>query len=127
MIVNNANGTVSWRPDRWHTGRAWNGHDIEDACPCKQEPCGLIWRHTPGCNQHDPVFARTTRQAHPESECPGAMEQHSEEPASMGVTQDAEGRCTACGGRSALGSKGDIYWCCQELRAAMDPHTKGNQ
>lgn len=25
-----------------HVGRTWTGHAIEDACPCPQEPCGLV-------------------------------------------------------------------------------------
>lgn len=36
------------------------------------------------------------------------------------IHQDTDGRCTACGGRSARASTGGIYWCCQELREAIE-------
>lgn len=56
---------------RMHMGRHWVGHDIEDRCPCPQEPCGLIDpanRHV-DCVQH--LSSRTFRQDHPADRCPG--------------------------------------------------------
>lgn len=54
----------------WHIGRAWSGHDIEDECPCSQGPCGLVLQDKtdPNCGQH--ASTKTTRQGHPENECP---------------------------------------------------------
>ena len=54
-----------------HFGRSWGGHRIEDECPCTQETCGLVARADPDCEQHGWRFARTMRQGHPESACPG--------------------------------------------------------
>lgn len=57
----------------WHAGRARHDTDAEDACPCPQEPCGLVnlARTAPGCRQHRPAWARTIRQWHPANRCPG--------------------------------------------------------
>jgi hypothetical protein len=49
-------------------GRAWSGHEIEDACPCEQEPCGLVATPDPECVQHS--RAKTIRQSHPAESCP---------------------------------------------------------
>jgi hypothetical protein len=64
--------------DRLHLGRAWNGHDIEDACPCEQAPCGLVVPDPAiPCDQHNPtnypLSARTMRQMHWSSACPAAV------------------------------------------------------
>lgn len=61
--------THDW--DDSHVGRAWSGTDIEDACPCPQEPCGLVRMGTadPSCEQHQPI--QTVRQVHAGSKCPG--------------------------------------------------------
>lgn len=45
---------------------------MEDACPCPQEPCGLVATPDPECVQHGPRFSKTIRQAHHSDECPGA-------------------------------------------------------
>jgi hypothetical protein len=57
----------------YHVGRSFSGSTIEDACPCPQEPCGLIRmdRARAGCLQHALGRAKTMRQAHPGGECPG--------------------------------------------------------
>ncbi|WP_042426764.1 hypothetical protein [Streptacidiphilus anmyonensis] len=56
-----------------HIGRAWGDTEIEDACPCPQEACGLIdpVRAVPECDQHGPGTAKTMRQGHGADECPG--------------------------------------------------------
>lgn len=56
-----------------HIGRAWEGHDIEDACPCPQEPCGLVAMDAtdPECVEHPAVRAKSTRQGHRAEDCPG--------------------------------------------------------
>lgn len=56
-----------------HVGRAWHGHDIEDTCPCPQEPCGLVdpGRADPECQHHPVGRAKSIRQGHKASECPG--------------------------------------------------------
>lgn len=55
----------------WHSGRGWVGTDIEDACPCPQEPCGLVdfSKASPDCVQHR--MTKTVRQGHPADQCPG--------------------------------------------------------
>lgn len=54
-----------------HFGRSFEGHWIEDACVCEQEPCGLISddRRNPDCDQH--TMMKTIRQSHLSEECPG--------------------------------------------------------
>jgi len=53
-----------------HVGRSWSGHQIEDLCPCPQEPCGLVdlQKADPQCVQHN--LTRTIRQGHAEEDCP---------------------------------------------------------
>jgi hypothetical protein len=52
-------------------GRAWDGHAIEDACPCQKEPCGLVGeRFNPECPQHGLKFSRTMRSGHFADQCP---------------------------------------------------------
>lgn len=55
----------------WHWGRAFHGHQIEDECPCPQQPCGLVevTSADPDCAQHGARFARTSRQGHRATEC----------------------------------------------------------
>lgn len=55
-------------PLTWHAGRAWSGHEIEDACPCPQEPCGLVSTPDPDCVQHSRT--KTIRQSHRADQCP---------------------------------------------------------
>lgn len=52
-----------------HYGRAWVGHEIEDACPCTKAPCGLVAQSVPECTQHR--ADKSTRQSHPADACPG--------------------------------------------------------
>jgi len=59
-----------------HIGRSFPGmaNDIEAACPCPKAPCGLVIQDeiTEACRQHHWSAAKTMRQSHPESECPGS-------------------------------------------------------
>lgn len=53
-----------------HVGRSFGARrHIEDACPCPQEPCGLValTRVDPRCEQH--TFTRTFRQMHHPDQC----------------------------------------------------------
>jgi hypothetical protein len=70
----------------WHIGRAWSGHEIEDACPCEQEPCGLVATPDPSCVQHSRT--KTIRQSHRADQCAalGAGITWSEDP-SLGEPQ----------------------------------------
>jgi hypothetical protein len=61
--------TATW--DGYHIGRSWNGHYLEDACPCQQAPCGLVAVVSPGCSQHAPEATKTIRQRHLAEDCPG--------------------------------------------------------
>lgn len=57
-----------------HIGRSWSdGRHLEDACPCPQEPCGLVDRMkvVAECDQHPPQAAQTMRQRHEAKDCPG--------------------------------------------------------
>lgn len=55
-----------------HVGRSWEGREIEDACPCPKEPCGLVdqARAVPECDEHHPSKACSIRQSHPGLLCP---------------------------------------------------------
>lgn len=55
-----------------HIGRSFDGHPLEDACPCPQEPCGLIdvSRIDPTCGQHSLAAGKTIRQSHTPERCP---------------------------------------------------------
>lgn len=61
----------------YHVGRSWTGHELEDACPCPQESCGLV--ALPGqnndCPQHGFTAGKTMRQAHRAEDCPGKKEE----------------------------------------------------
>ena len=67
--------------DAWHWGRSWTGHALEDACPCPKEPCGLVNTGTvlDECEQHNPLRAKSSRQGHPASDCPGLPRGHADE------------------------------------------------
>lgn len=54
-----------------HIGRSWDGHPLEDGCPCVKAPCGLVADVNPLCGQHG-TGMRTIRQKHLASECPAA-------------------------------------------------------
>lgn len=55
-----------------HVGRSWSGAPLEDACPCPQEPCGLVvlGRAHPACAEHN--GRKTIRQSHRAQDCPGS-------------------------------------------------------
>ena len=58
----------------WHYGRSWVGTRLEDECPCAKQPCGLVTLADAGnanCPQHAVAYARTMRQSHLASNCPG--------------------------------------------------------
>lgn len=59
-----------------HIGRSFEGHSLEDDCPCPQEPCGLVsWdRILPDCPQHGFSACKTIRQSHLEEKCPAESE-----------------------------------------------------
>lgn len=66
-------------PDDWgsvlettHVGRSWSGHAFEDDCPCPQQPCGLVIP-TEDCPEHALADAKTFRQVHRASDCPGSV------------------------------------------------------
>lgn len=65
--------TPEWS-QRYHIGRSWSGHEIEDECPCVQEPCGLVRRSdvNDACLHHPTERVQTVRQAHPAELCPDA-------------------------------------------------------
>lgn len=56
----------------FHVGRGWEGHVMEDECPCPQEPCGLVAtnRADPKCLHHPIARSKTMRQGHQEGNCP---------------------------------------------------------
>jgi hypothetical protein len=59
--------------DVMHIGRSWDSHQLEDECPCTQEPCGLVARNrvANSCTQHPPQACKTIRQGHRAGDCPG--------------------------------------------------------
>lgn len=60
------------RTSRVHVGRSWEGHALEDDCPCPKAPCGLVPvdRASPDCGEHGRTAARSMRQAHQADTCP---------------------------------------------------------
>jgi hypothetical protein len=56
----------------FHYARSWNGHTIEDECPCPQEPCGFVdvTKADPHCLHHAPGQIKTMRQIHSTFRCP---------------------------------------------------------
>jgi len=55
-----------------HIGRSWSGHILEDACPCVQEPCGLVLADDAHdlCHEHPESRTKTIRQMHAAELCP---------------------------------------------------------
>ena len=55
-----------------HMGRGWNGHAVEDGCPCPQEACGLVAEESvdPTCPEHPWVAQKSMRQSHTPDRCP---------------------------------------------------------
>lgn len=64
---------MSERTD-WHVGRSFEGHSIEDDCPCEQAACGLVVDATivRDCPQHGLHAGRTLRQSHMAGDCTAA-------------------------------------------------------
>lgn len=58
---------------KFHIGRAWDGHAIEDQCPCDKAACGLVVQGHPTCPQHSWSAGRTMRQLHWEIACPASQ------------------------------------------------------
>lgn len=56
----------------YHVGRSWSGHEIEDACPCPQVPCGLVdvQEAVDECGHHPALRCKSMRQGHPAEDCP---------------------------------------------------------
>lgn len=54
-----------------HMGRSFEGHTIEDACPCPKAACGLVNFNEvdQDCPQHAFTAAKTMRQGHPGRDC----------------------------------------------------------
>lgn len=57
----------------WHIGRSFADTHLEDACPCPQEPCGLIARDQvrPDCPEHAVWAGKSIRQGHRPDACVG--------------------------------------------------------
>jgi hypothetical protein len=64
-------------PGGSHIGRSWDGHGIEDDCPCPKAPCGLVVQETAAetCDEHPLSACRTIRQSHRADECPAITPQ----------------------------------------------------
>ncbi|WP_043709852.1 hypothetical protein [Leifsonia aquatica] len=58
----------------WHYGRSFEGHWMEDDCPCPQEPCGLVSKPVEECDQHPLGRFKTIRQSHPAERCPARFD-----------------------------------------------------
>lgn len=58
-----------------HIGRSFEGHSLEDGCPCEKAPCGLVI-YPEGidnaCAEHPVYRAKTLRQAHSKERCPAS-------------------------------------------------------
>ncbi|MDE8648138.1 hypothetical protein PXH69_24530 [Rhodococcus qingshengii] len=63
-------------PGPRHYGRSFSDNRLELTCPCPLEPCGLVaWgKEVKDCPQHGWGAAKTMRQGHHESQCPGPLE-----------------------------------------------------
>jgi hypothetical protein len=58
--------------DSMHVGRSWSGSPLEDACPCPQQPCGLVAVNEadPQCVEHSRILPpKTMRQGHMPDRC----------------------------------------------------------
>lgn len=54
-----------------HIGRSFEGHQLEDSCPCKKARCGLaVATSDPTCREHSFQAAKTIRQSHRAQDCP---------------------------------------------------------
>lgn len=52
-----------------HVGRSWNGHPLEDQCPCVKAACGLVAEVNDMCGQHGVMASKTMRQIHHARDC----------------------------------------------------------
>lgn len=72
-----------------HYGRSWTGHPLEDDCPCRKEPCGLVSTPDPACDQH--AGSKTMRQNHRAELCPvPAKERHDRDHEGHDVRAEAD-------------------------------------
>lgn len=65
---------MSLRLEPFHISRGWPGmQDVEDECPCPQEPCGYVneVKVVASCDQHPFIHAQTIRSSHCAQDCPG--------------------------------------------------------
>lgn len=69
-------GKITITPRLLHMGRAWNGHTLEDNCPCDKAPCGLIIgsESTKACPEHSWAAGKTMRQGHYAELCPDLVD-----------------------------------------------------
>ena len=58
---------------KFHVGRSWEGHPLEDVCPCVKAPCGLVETEDPECDQHGVRANKTIRQNHRADQCPAVL------------------------------------------------------
>lgn len=62
-----------------HVGRSFPGrYHLEESCPCPQLPCGLVSvGHAVdiNCPEHNPAHAKTFRNSHLASQCPGVHDE----------------------------------------------------
>lgn len=58
-----------------HVGRSWVGTPLEDDCPCKKAPCGLVdfSGADPSCTEHPINRCKTLRQIHTKDNCPSLL------------------------------------------------------
>ncbi len=89
--------------DGFHRGRSFSGHELEDECPCPQEPCGLVNLHKadPGCEQHGQP--RSMRQGHASDDCPGGDDLETVLQLAHEVLINTSGRCPMHSTLSAAG------------------------
>lgn len=82
---------MSTWPDDHHVGRSWTAHPLEDACPCPQEPCGLVAlsKVDPECQQHAGAAAKTFRQSHRAEDCPAKPPGEALEPVPLALLAEA--------------------------------------
>lgn len=54
-----------------HLGRSFNGTRLEDNCPCKKAPCGLVIQDeiNPACTEHPNERLKSIRQSHRADKC----------------------------------------------------------
>lgn len=107
-----------------HIGRSFEGHPLEDDCPCPKAACGLVIHEMvdPDCPQHALTACKTIRQSHSASVCPASEAVRATGPRTgrpdgdgtsggfEAVTEahgDASEVCRVCGTSEATGWVGD--------------------